>query len=194
MASHASIQLSIVSDRVRRFYPLILCLLFVAIPIFQGCDDDDPVGPAEPTATPVPSASPQPTITPEPTATPEPTETPMYSGAWCGRTWGNCEDGYINLYVIDGKFINGHIKYGFNRGGPGGYCHIMHFEFQSSIENNGFQFSYQTAPDQYAHERWVINGEFDSSEHIKGYWSYYSTGPFGEGSYFGSGGWSATPN
>ena len=62
------------------------------------------------------------------------------------------------------------------------------------IENNGFWFTYQTGPDASAHERWTIEGQFDSSDHIKGYWGYYSTGPFGEGSYSGGGGWSATPN
>ena len=109
MAGHSSIFTFEQFLRVRRMMPLALILLITAASIFQGCDDDDPVGPSEPTSTPVPSTTPEPTITPEPTATPEPTETPMYSGEWCGRTWGgqnesdDCIDTSISFNIIDGN-------------------------------------------------------------------------------------------
>ena len=88
MTGYSRILSSYGFHRVSRIYPFVLILLIAFAGFFQGCDDDDPVGPAEPTVTPVPTATPEPTITPEPTATPEPTFTPMYNGAWRGVTWG----------------------------------------------------------------------------------------------------------
>ena len=79
MTGYSRILSSFGFQRVSRFCPFVLILLIAFAGFFQGCDDDDPVGPAEPTVTPIP------TTTPDPTVPPEPTATPMYSGSWCGR-------------------------------------------------------------------------------------------------------------
>ncbi|MBN1879177.1 hypothetical protein JW823_03625 [bacterium] len=186
MPNHTSILSSDRFLRVRRMTPLVLILLITAAGIFQGCDDDDPVGPADPTSTPVPSATPEPTITPEPTATPD------FSGAWSGVIWSthmeDCTEGPIVFEVSQDAVNNGRATFcmsRFDRPEP----FTIDVSFETLIQGNGFR-AYYSEGGIFGFYYWTIEGYFESPDFIRGNWSYNS-GEGGAHGAYGYGHWMA---
>ncbi len=186
MTGYSRILSSFGFQRVSRFCPFVLILLIAFAVFFQGCDDDDPVGPAEPTMTPVPTATPEPTITPEPTAT------PMYDGAWSGIAWTrsteDCIEGPIVFEVFQRAVNNGSVTVCMSRyHTPEPFT--LKISFETWIEGNGFRASYSEGG-MSGFCYWTIEGYFESPDFIRGNWSYNS-GAGGESGPYGYGHWMA---
>ena len=132
--------------RISRHTLVLMMLMLNGLLCFGlGCDDNDPVEPLDPTATPVSTATPPPPAMATPTAASTTTLASPYDGMWHGEVcWTHylTSLGYvevtvahIDFLVVENRVVKGHTKLlcaGGDNWRPGDE-YLFHFDFEADI-------------------------------------------------------------